>query len=552
MILRCLLFYLLIGPAVFAATTPEGARTLTIRVGTTRTLHSLTITPLDRNVPPGPRVIEWQPQPSKPLVLSGNYRLASPSGWEVTAAGIWDISWQRDGFRILLTLPSERYVVAALSGEAAPDEPLASLKAMAITIRTFALENAARHSAQGFGLCDSTHCQALRFVAVRPEVERAVRETAGETLWFHSHRASVYYTQHCGGESEAASSVWPRERDSYLPGRRLDPYCLRRSSAAWHATLPLNQLSKILRDQNWRTPAQIERVEVTTRTQTGRADHIEITGRGASATLSASSLRFAVDRAAGWNQMRSDWYTTQVVGANLEVSGKGYGHGVGLCQAGAYQMAVEGRSDTEILNFYFPGLTPAITPAAQRWHSTPAHGWTLLSTGSPTDLVQQGNAAWAKAQKLFPGDPAQAKPVVQELPNSELFRQWSHQPGWMLASTRGNLVLLQPSATRRPGPALETLLVHEFLHVLVEQQASNKAPLWLREGLPELLADPHQRPLFDLSAAQVETALAHPQNAEIARHAHQVAGSMAAQLRTRYGLTALRSFLRDGIPPDRH
>ena len=408
------------------------------------------------------------------------------------------------------------------------------------------------HSAQGFGLCDSTHCQALRFAAVRPEVERAVRETAGETLWFHGHRASVYYTQHCGGESESASAVWPRERGSYLPGHQLDPYCLRRSSAAWHASLPLNQLSKILHDQNWHTPAQIERVQVTTRTQTGRAEHVEITGRGARATLSASSLRFAVDRAVGWNQIRSDWYTTQVVGGNLEVAGKGYGHGVGLCQTGAWQMAAEGHSDTEILNFYFPGLIPAISPPAQRWHSTQAAGWTLLSTGSPTDLVKQGNAAWAKARSLFPGNAAQAKPVVQELPNSELFRQWSHQPGWMLASTRGNLVLLQPSATHLRGTAIETLLLHEFLHVLVEQQASDKAPLWLREGLPELLADPQLQPILDLSAAQVETAIAYPQDAEISRHAHLVAGSMAAQLRSRYGLTALQRFLRDGVPPDPH
>ncbi len=112
---------------------------------------------------------------------------------------------ERDGLRVLLTLPSEDYVIAALNGEAAPDEPMASLKAMAISIRTFALSNANRHNAEGFGLCDSTHCQALRLGKARPEVERAVRETAGETLWFGGQRAHVYYTQHCGGMSEAAA-----------------------------------------------------------------------------------------------------------------------------------------------------------------------------------------------------------------------------------------------------------------------------------------------------------------------------------------------------------
>ncbi len=152
---------------------------------------------------------------------------------EVVAAGRWTITWQPDGLRILLTLPSENYVIAALSGEAAPDEPMASLKAMAISMRTFALVNANRHQAEGFGLCDSTHCQALRLGKARPEVERAVRETAGETLWSGGQRAHIYYTQHCGGMSEPAAAVWPAEQAAYLPGNHADPYCLRRSPAAW-------------------------------------------------------------------------------------------------------------------------------------------------------------------------------------------------------------------------------------------------------------------------------------------------------------------------------
>ena len=99
------------------------------------------------------------------------------------ARGRWTIAWRRNGLRVLLSMPSENYVAAALNGEAAPDEPMASLKAMAISIRTFALVNEDRHHAEAFGLCDSTHCQALRLGQARPEVEMAVRETAGETLW---------------------------------------------------------------------------------------------------------------------------------------------------------------------------------------------------------------------------------------------------------------------------------------------------------------------------------------------------------------------------------
>jgi len=534
------------------APAPQSARELTVELFSTRTLKSLTVTPLGQQV-------EWAPDglrlssgtPVKQISLGGSFRVRAGPGdpQEISAAGRWTIAWRRDGLRVLLTLPSEDYVIAALNGEAAPDEPMASLKAMAISIRTFAMENASRHNAEGFGLCDSTHCQALRLGKARPEVERAVRETAGETLWFGGRRAHVYYTQHCGGMSEAAAGVWPAEHAAYLAGNHADPYCLRRSPAEWRARIDLARLSTIFRAQGWQTPSPISAIRVTRRSATGRAELLEVTGRGAPAELSASSFRFAVDRALGWNQMRSDWYTVSLSGVALEMKGRGYGHGVGLCQAGAWQMAAEGHSDTEILSFYFPGAVAGITPAGDGWRSVAGVGWTLLTTGPAGGLVAEGNAAWAKAQSLF-GSPADA-PTVEELPSTELFRQTTGEPGWMLASTRGSHVFLQPAAVRQNNGGTEALLLHEFLHVLVEQQAGEKTPLWLREGLVEILANSGKTGSefwVAMPAKELDAALAHPADAAASRQAHQVAARMAALLCTRYGMAAVRDFLRNGVP----
>ena len=389
---------------------------------------------------------------------------------------------------MLLTLPSEDYVIAALNGEAAPDEPMASLKAMAISIRTFALANANRHHAEGFGLCDSTHCQALRLGKARPEVERAVRETAGETLWFGGQRAHVYYTQHCGGMSEAAGAVWPAEQASYLAGNHADPYCLRRSPAEWHARIALAQLSAIFRAQGWHTPSPISAIRVTRRSASGRAELLEVTGRGAPAELSASSFRFAVDRALGWNQMRSDWYTVERFRRCPGDEGRGYGHGVGLCQAGAYEMAAEGHSETEILSFYFPGAVAGITPAGDGWQRSRARDGRCSPPTPP--------AGWWP--KEMPPGPRRSR--CSALPRGRPHGTGAAhhgavppdhgEPGWMLASTRGSNVFLQPAAVRQNNGGTEALLLHEFLHVLVEQQAGEKAPLWLREGLVETLANP--------------------------------------------------------------
>jgi hypothetical protein len=92
--------------------------------------------------------------------------------------------------------------------------------------------------------------------------------------------------------------------------------------------------------------------------------------------------------------------------------------------------------------------------------------------------------------------------------------------------------------------------LHEFLHVLVEQQAGASAPLWLREGLVETLAGPEKRKpeLVDLTAAEVDAALAHPSSAPVSRRAHEAAARMAALLCARYGTPAVLGFLRNGVP----
>ena len=119
----------------------------------------------------------------------------------------------------------------------------------------------------------------------------------------------------------------------------------------------------------------------------------------------------------------------------------------------------------------------------------------------------------------------------------------------MLASTRGSNVFLQPATVRQNNGGTEALLLHEFLHVLVEQQAGEKAPLWLREGLVETLANSGQF-RGDMPAKELDAALAHPADAAASRQAHQVAARMTALLCTRYGMAAVRDFLRNGVPLD--
>jgi stage II sporulation protein D len=556
--------------AINAAAQAASSTMLTVRVFSERRVDAITVTPLSsdawmrtcarcpRQTISAPLSLQYEAgqirltpaTTSKDLQLSGALRLkARGFDQEVRAAGIWKIVPGQTGLRILITVPSERYVAAALNGEAAPDEPLASLKAMAVAARTFALVNQNRHREEGFGLCDSTHCQALRFGSSRPEIERAVQETAGETLWLANQRAHIYYTQNCGGMTEDAAQEWPAEDAIYLRSHP-DPYCIRRPSSEWRAQIPLDQLGKIFHDEGWRTPPHFESVRVTKQTASGRALLLEFSGNGMHAPISASSFRFAINRALGWNTIRSDWYKVSIAGALLHVDGKGYGHGVGLCQAGAYEMAAEGHDYRQILGFYFPGTAIRITAGDSGWRSMEGIGWTLRSATSQPELTEAGNAAWSKAQQLFPRN-SPIHPVVFSLPTTDLFRQLTSEPGWVLASTRGSNIYLQPTGIIRKSGTTQATLLHEFLHVLVEQEAAQSAPLWLREGLVAVLAGSNQHDSLAgprMLPAQIEVALAHPADQHASQRAHALAFAMVSELIQRYGLAAVRSWLQSGVP----
>ncbi len=543
---------------VFSARAQQpSATTITVGLFTTHTIHSLTVIPLGSNA--------WQQTcntcahtPLRALMhldhidhsirLGGNLRIQSEDIAPVEAAGLYIVAPTSNGLRVALQLSSERYVAAVLSAEAAPDEPEASLEALAIVVRTFALTNLHRHNADGFDLCDSTHCQALHLGPVRPAIAQAIRDTAGITLWSGSHRASTYYTQHCGGISEAASAVWPDEHAPYLTSHA-DPYCLRHSPADWQAKVPLVDLSRIASEQHWNLPTLITSVRIVQRTTSGRAKLLEVAGPRGTATISASSLHFAINRALGWNRIRSDLYNVVIAGDTLQFTGHGYGHGVGLCQAGSFQMALEHHTAAEILAFYFPGTQPSLTSSGGVWHTETIGAVTLRTITPDLELTHAVQIAWQRALPLFPPTGETPKPSIILTPTTELFRQLAIGPGYLLAVARGNQITLQPlPILKRNGP-IELLLLHELLHALIESESTDKAPLWLREGLAEALADidsAYVPPISSLSS--IDQRLADPQSLAADQQAHRDAAAVVRTLGRTYSLTVMCQWLRNGVP----
>ena len=122
-----------------------------------------------------------------------------------------------------IDLPVERYVAAVLAAESGGFRSDEALKAMAVAIRTYAIHFRGRHSAEGYDLCGTTHCQRLDFESLIPRLQALANQTAGELLWFEGKPVFACYSRSCGGITESAASVWNDLGAPFLRSRS-DPY----------------------------------------------------------------------------------------------------------------------------------------------------------------------------------------------------------------------------------------------------------------------------------------------------------------------------------------
>ncbi len=390
----------------------------------------------------------------------------------------------RDATYTVRTVPLEAYVAGVLAGEAARESPPASLQTLAIAIRTYTVANIGRHRAEGFDLCDQTHCQVLR--QAMPATEQAVSATAGQILIDQEGQpAEIFYSASCGGRSEVPSAVWPGAVDhEYLPSRA-DEAC--GGAPVWAAELSVDELSRALRAAGFRG-RELRDLRVVGQTVSGRAGRVRINGFEP-AELSGQDLRMAV----GPTRLRSAAFDVTREGDVYRFAGRGYGHGVGLCVVGSVQLAANGRSAADILAKYFPGAR--IANAAGRSRTTPmAPAPRAVQTTAPgvTLVLPPADETWRAALVKMIGADRDALMAALSLPtavplrlrfhpSSESYQQATGLP-WFTngAVAAGELHFLPVDALEARG-LLQRTVRHEIVHALTDRYFVDR-PLWVREG----------------------------------------------------------------------
>lgn len=227
--------------------------------------------------------------------------------------------------------------------------PLESLKAQAIAARTYTLYHIGENKDRNYDVLDTALSQVYGGKSSqRFKTDMAVWITRGLILNFRGNLFSTYYHSCCGGRTESGEYF---DKDEECLSSKPCPFCKGTKFYRWSKKVKKSTFIANLNKKGY-CLSDIKSIAIKDRTVSGRAKSLAITKEtGSVFNILSKDLRFFL----GGNNLLSNFYEVSVKGEYIYFSGKGWGHGVGMCQWGAYNMARKGYNYKEILDFYYPG-----------------------------------------------------------------------------------------------------------------------------------------------------------------------------------------------------
>jgi stage II sporulation protein D len=270
----------------------------------------------------------------------------------------------RDGKLALVNeVDLEDYLKGVVGKEMHLSEGEEALKVQVIAARTYAvheqrLERVRRVKGEKFDLYDDERSQVYGGLERETDAaRRLVDETRGMFLVYEGRLVRTFYSSSCGGCTEPAWEVLGDETEPMPPlgGRKCD-YCLRRPGTRWkeHVVLAKKEIAERCLPADLRG-ARVKSVEITRTLPGGHALEVSVTVEGSSKIVRLHANNGFRRNLAPGLLKSTLWDRIEDRGDSVAIHGRGYGHGAGMCQVGAYEMAKDGKTATEILEYYFPG-----------------------------------------------------------------------------------------------------------------------------------------------------------------------------------------------------
>ena len=331
------------------------------------------------------QVIELTASPGSPI------RLDSGSESRDYAGSLF-VAYASGSLKVVNRVPLEDYVASVVGSEYGFDD-LEGSKAMAIVARTYAL-----HAIQnGKELYDSERFQVYHGLSHATSIARqAALETAGLVLSYNNELIEAVYSASNGGMTASKTSVWGTRALPYLKAQK-DPYDTKSPYANWDWKVDSKQLFNALSSE---FGVSVKDIKVGRPGADGRVENVELKSSNGSKSVSGSAFRAAIARRFGAKSLRSTYFSVNERRGTYTFSGQGFGHGVGLSHWGAHFMSRDGRSFSQILDFYYSNTQVEHLPGSgssdQSLIELPvlASGSSLSATADSASLkeVSGGNA----------------------------------------------------------------------------------------------------------------------------------------------------------------
>lgn len=230
-------------------------------------------------------------------------------------------------------------VVQAESGKRSYQE---FYKVQAILARTFALSHLQKHSAEGFNLCDHTHCQAYFGKTTELDIMKAVTDTKGKVVVDDNlNLIDAAFHSNSGGQTANSEDVWGSKL-SYLRSVN-DTFSVKMPNAKWERKMAKEDwLSYLKLKHNYPIQDSNARWLALTFKQENRKPFLE-----------ANNIKVPLKNVRTDLQLKSTFFSIFQQGDTLIFKGRGFGHGVGMCQEGAMRMAKLGYKYPDVINFYY-------------------------------------------------------------------------------------------------------------------------------------------------------------------------------------------------------
>ncbi|WP_341899765.1 MULTISPECIES: SpoIID/LytB domain-containing protein [Fluviicola] len=257
-----------------------------------------------------------------------------------------EITVQNGALTIVNLVDINNYLSGVVESEGGGGKEIEYYKVQALMSRTYALKYKTRHQKEGFDLCDRTHCQAYHNqLRLNPMIDSAVLKTEGMVMVDqHNHLVDAYFHANCGGQTSEPDYVW-NNKIPYLSTFK-DTFCIYTKQATWERRIPQTEwLEYLVRNFHYPVNDSVLGPMIYTFNQPDRCAFYQYPWLG----IPLRDIRENF-------KLKSTFFNCYPEGTDVILRGRGYGHGVGLCQEGAMKMARFGFNYIQIALYYFPGV----------------------------------------------------------------------------------------------------------------------------------------------------------------------------------------------------